>query len=342
MPSDLPPTTTDAERVLCEDNGLRQLFAAVEAAPTSAFAAIGPPDTRERLCLCILRARLVRRYARAPEAFSVYDERGRVRPPHRSLHAHAALARDALRPFGCHSDVKDRRVLDVGCGDGTLTIGLSMLGPAFVVGLDAEPARLARARRASDGLGLRGRIGFVLVGPRGALPCGSESVDVVVMHDVMEHLSDPAGTLADCHRVLRRGGRVLCSFKPWFSPRGSHVTDWIYIPWNHILFPEHVLVRVLRRIAEHCPHVALHYPTLLKARLPRDLKELADGGLNRITLRRFRRVVAGSGFRVAEERLEGRQPGSSSLTRNLLDRLARLPLLNECLGALAVTVLEKA
>jgi SAM-dependent methyltransferase len=45
----------------------------------------------------------------------------------------------------------------------------------------------------------------------GTLPLPADSVDVVVSSQVLEHVADPAGYLAECGRVLRPGGRLLLS-----------------------------------------------------------------------------------------------------------------------------------
>lgn len=47
--------------------------------------------------------------------------------------------------------------------------------------------------------------------PDGTLPLGPGSADAVFSSQVLEHVADPALYLAECHRVLRDGGRLLLS-----------------------------------------------------------------------------------------------------------------------------------
>jgi SAM-dependent methyltransferase len=53
--------------------------------------------------------------------------------------------------------------------------------------------------------------GTLEVQPDGTLPVPSQSFDAVLSTQVLEHVQDPGTYLAECHRVLRPGGRMLLS-----------------------------------------------------------------------------------------------------------------------------------
>jgi SAM-dependent methyltransferase len=89
------------------------------------------------------------------------------------------------------------RVVDYGCGAGTIACRLEELGFAVT---GAEVSR--RAARASQGKGLS-----VVDLNREALP--PRSADCILLCDVLEHLKDPTGLLADLRTALRPGGRLL-------------------------------------------------------------------------------------------------------------------------------------
>jgi SAM-dependent methyltransferase len=96
------------------------------------------------------------------------------------------------------------RVLDVGCGDGGVPIAFAEAGAqAFGIEPDAASLERARIRAAEHGVEVELRSGFAE-----SLPWPDGSFDLVVLDNVLEHVGDRAGTLAEIHRVLRPGGLV--------------------------------------------------------------------------------------------------------------------------------------
>ena len=99
------------------------------------------------------------------------------------------------------------RVLDVGCGPGTITADLAARVPdGTVTGIDASPDVLDAARREAVRRGQR-NVRFD-AGDVYRLPYADGSFDVVHAHQVLQHLSDPVAALAEMDRVCREGGVV--------------------------------------------------------------------------------------------------------------------------------------
>lgn len=100
-----------------------------------------------------------------------------------------------------------QRLLDVGCGPGSITVGLARaVAPGEVVGIDTEPAVLedARARAAAEGVAnVRFEEASVY-----ALPYADASFDAAYAHQVLQHLTRPVEALREMRRVVRPGGLV--------------------------------------------------------------------------------------------------------------------------------------
>lgn len=101
------------------------------------------------------------------------------------------------------------RVLDLGCGTGTLLLHLASRVPgARLVGVDADPAMLrqAQAKAASAGILLDLAPAWA-----DALPFTDAAFDVVLSSLFFHHLqqADKVRSLREVWRVLRPGGRVL-------------------------------------------------------------------------------------------------------------------------------------
>ncbi|WP_283095341.1 class I SAM-dependent methyltransferase [Nocardioides alcanivorans] len=99
------------------------------------------------------------------------------------------------------------RVLDVGCGPGTITLDLAeVIAPGQVVGVENVEAPLEAARKAAESRGDTRTVfqqGDVM-----ALPFDDHSFDVVHAHQVLQHLTDPVAALKEMARVCKPGGWV--------------------------------------------------------------------------------------------------------------------------------------
>lgn len=96
-------------------------------------------------------------------------------------------------------------LLDIGCGPGTITVGLAAaVSPGRVVGIDLADEIIDQARANAAGAG-QADIEFA-VGDVYAIDAADASFDVVHAHQVLQHLTDPVRALREMGRVLRPGG----------------------------------------------------------------------------------------------------------------------------------------
>lgn len=98
-------------------------------------------------------------------------------------------------------------VLDVGCGPGTITVGLAQrVNPGRVVGLDPASEALMKASELADASGVENVL--FEQGDVHSLPYAKGAFDVVHAHQLLQHLPDPVAALAEMARVTRRGGLI--------------------------------------------------------------------------------------------------------------------------------------
>jgi SAM-dependent methyltransferase len=108
--------------------------------------------------------------------------------------------------------LEGKRVIDVGCGDGSLARLMARFG-AKVLGVECSPRQLAKARAADPEAGAE-----IVEGVGQALPADDESADSVVFFNSLHHIpiAFQAKAMAEAARVLKPGGEVYVSEPlPW-------------------------------------------------------------------------------------------------------------------------------
>ncbi|WP_191758515.1 class I SAM-dependent methyltransferase [Komarekiella delphini-convector] len=117
----------------------------------------------------------------------------------RSVDTHAAFFTSYLRP--------EMKLLDCGCGPGTITLGLAkVIAPGTVTGIDREVSQIRIA--AENALTQAVSNANFLEGNIYALPFPDDSFDAVFSHALFEHLQEPVKALRELWRVLKPEGIV--------------------------------------------------------------------------------------------------------------------------------------
>ncbi|OQE27705.1 hypothetical protein PENSTE_c004G05159 [Penicillium steckii] len=99
------------------------------------------------------------------------------------------------------------RILDIGCGPGSITVDLAEHVPqGQVIGLERAGSILEQARELASQRGIM-NIEFV-EGDANGLSFEENSFDVVLCHQVLQHVGDPIGMLKEMNRVTKSGGIV--------------------------------------------------------------------------------------------------------------------------------------
>ncbi|QTE02083.1 class I SAM-dependent methyltransferase [Streptomyces cyanogenus] len=124
----------------------------------------------------------------------------------------------------------DMRILDIGCGPGTITADLAQRVPGGrVTGVDRAPGVLEQARATAAARGLT-NVDFAVADVH-ALDHPDDTFCVVHAHQVLQHVGDPVRALREMHRVTKPGGFIAVrdadyAAMTWY-PAVPGLDDWL-------------------------------------------------------------------------------------------------------------------
>jgi ubiquinone/menaquinone biosynthesis C-methylase UbiE len=127
---------------------------------------------------------------------------------------------------------KPKKILDVGCGRGFYVQTLSEFKSVERIdGIEIEPEYLAQARQTVQSPKVHLQLGSVY-----ELPFKSKSFDMVVLSEVLEHLTNEAQALAEIKRVLKPDGWLVLTVPSIDFPFAWDPLNWLLMR----LFQTHV------------------------------------------------------------------------------------------------------
>jgi 2-polyprenyl-6-hydroxyphenyl methylase/3-demethylubiquinone-9 3-methyltransferase len=105
-----------------------------------------------------------------------------------------------------HARLHGKKVLDVGCGGGVLTEGMTARG-ATVTGIDLaeKPLSVARLHLYESGL----EVDYQQTSAEAFAAARPGTFDIVTCMEMLEHVPDPASTVAACAQLLKPGGQAF-------------------------------------------------------------------------------------------------------------------------------------
>jgi SAM-dependent methyltransferase len=226
--------------------------------------------------------------------------------PHGAARIERFLGPDVWQMFA------GRRVLDFGCGHGAEAIAAARHGAEHVWGIDIQEHRLAAARHSAAEEGVADRCTFLhALTQEGEIAELGGTVDCAYSIDSFEHCDRADLVLDRLFELLVPGGQLLISFgPPWKNPYGGHTRYFCRWPWIHLLFAEETILAVR---------------ALYRDDGARRFEEV-EGGLSRLTVSRFLRLIEDSPFHrdlfraipVSTRFLDSRRPWHCLLTNRLL------------------------
>lgn len=174
-----------------------------------------------------------------------------------------AVYDDLRERFPRYTDKKVNLLIDIGCGRGDYPARMKSLG-WNVLGIEPDPlsAELAKAKGVP-----------VIVGNLGDAEIADETADQVTLQHVIEHLADPRAGIRECHRIVRKGGRVII-YTPNHESLGHRVFRDAWLPLDP---PRHLFIfseRSMRRLIESSPFREYRISTV-----PASASNIYDGSL---------------------------------------------------------------
>lgn len=184
-------------------------------------------------------------------------------------------------------DVGDISVLEVGCGEGGNLLPFARRG-CRVVGVDLSEQRV---RQAESFFSRECAAGTFVCDDVMHYRGDGRLFDLIVCHDVVEHIPEKGKMLLALKRLLAPGGRLFVAFPAWQMPFGGHqqiARSWVvsHLPFVHLL-PELAFCLMLRLFGEDASKI----------------NELIGIRRTRCTVEMFEREAAYAGYTVCDRRL---------------------------------------
>jgi 2-polyprenyl-6-hydroxyphenyl methylase/3-demethylubiquinone-9 3-methyltransferase len=104
-----------------------------------------------------------------------------------------------------HTELANKRILDLGCGGGILSESLAKAG-AIVIGIDAEKDAISSAKAHAEAQGLA--LTYFCTPIEDFI---TEPFDIIICMEMLEHVQNPALVLTHCSRLLKPKGQLFLS-----------------------------------------------------------------------------------------------------------------------------------
>lgn len=223
--------------------------------------------------------------------------------------------------------LKGAYILDVGCAEGG---GLSAIHDqgARCVGFDIDHERIDLAHQLNGGRDITFLPGNLY---EETTPFLDRQFDLVILHDVFEHLDHKDAMVGKLKRYMKPNGRLLITFPPYYSAYGAHQqllrTHFAKIPFFHLL-PLSMSFILPRLKGEHTPFV----------------KEIQKLGRLKMGMRKFEDLIVRGGLHIAGKEAYLISPNHIRFSLKPIPAgpIARIPLLRELLCTGVVYLLAKS
>ena len=227
-------------------------------------------------------------------------------------------------------DLKNKRVLEIGCGIGGRSAWLARNGPAEVVAIDVNGPEIELARELTrKHCPQVQNLTFVHSHEDAKSDIGE--FDVVLLIDSLEHVQSACKILKLAYSYARTGGRAYFTTFGWYHHAGSHTG----YPFVNLFFSDETILNVIRwqvSQPDYQPSMWDSDPPIARWKGIYDLRDRPGEYLNKITIRQMDKLVRYSDFSVGKLRVYGF--GNSKF--KWLNPLSKIPGIREIVHSYVV------
>lgn len=197
-----------------------------------------------------------------------------------------------------YSALEGSRILDVGCGLGAYVRKLRAFS-SDVYGVDIDPDKVAQAQTELE---------HIFVAPAEELPFPACFFDVILLHEVLEHVGDDRKAVREAYRVAKAGGRLVI-----FVPNRLYAFETHGIYWHGVY---------------HFGNIPLvgYLPNALRNRLAPHVRAYTTSGLRHLFDGLPCRIVVHTQIYPGYDNIAYRHPGVARVLRGLTYALERTPV----------------
>lgn len=213
---------------------------------------------------------------------------------------------------------KDKKVLDLACGHGALSIDIALSGAKSVHGIDINGElinfaqnNIKKYKQIQDN---------VCFSTKTIHEISESEFDVIISKDAFEHIENLETTIEAIKEKLSKNALLIVGFGPlYFSHNGDHGIFSKDFPFKHIMLSEKYLIRQYNNRNDTC------------------LKSVHDFGLNKLKFSDYEKIFRQSGLKTIA--LEANV--SKHLLGKIQTYLRKIPFLKEYFTFNIYAVLQK-
>lgn len=200
------------------------------------------------------------------------------------------------------------KILDVGCGHGSLCVDVASKGALKVVGIDINEKliRFSNEIVIKRYPQLKHKIDLICCD---IAQLEESEFDIIISKNTFEHIINLGEVFNGMKQRLKVGGKMYIGFGPLYkSPFGDHRRTRAIIPWGHLIFPEKLLINRVNRYFNH-----------------NKISSIYELGLNKLSFRQYKELFSNSGLTI----IYFRTNMSNHPVSRLFSLIGRIPFFEE-------------